>query len=114
MEKLNKLELSILNKLSVQYPSIKHHIPFLKVVSREITGVGMYVNFGYTQMSKNIPTHEVLNGSISTNEIIEIEGLRYGLGYEVDVSNGKINFIEFITYGEEWDGNIENFKFRPF
>jgi hypothetical protein len=51
------------------------------------------------------------NASISTNEIIEIDGLKFGLGYEVDVSEGKLRFIELITYGEGWDGNIGNFRF---
>lgn len=111
MDNLSKLEISILDKLSVKYPSIKQHIPFLRVLNREITAVGMYVNFCYSHPIKSIPSLELSNGSISTNENIEIEGLEYGLGYEVDISDGMIKFIEFITYGEEWDGDFKNYKF---
>lgn len=112
MDNLSKLEISIFYKLSVKYPTIKQHLPFLRVLNREITAVGMYVNFFYSQSIKSIPSLELSNGSISTNENIEIEGLKYGLGYEVDISDGMIKFIEFITYGEEWDGDFKNYKFN--
>jgi hypothetical protein len=107
-EELNKLELSILERLAVKYPFIKEHIPFLKVDSRENTGVGMYVNLIYNNPSnKNLNVGEQ-NSAISTNETIEIAGLKYGLGYEVDITEGKIKFIELVTYGEEWDGIVPN------
>lgn len=108
MEKLNKLEKSILERLATKYPDIKLHIPFLKVRSREITGVGMYINFFYCKSIEKTFDFEIDNASISTNETIEIEGLKYGLGYEVDITNGRINFIELVTYGEEWNGDIPN------
>lgn len=109
MNNLNKLEISILEKLSKEYPDLKSHIPFIKVLDREITGVGMYVNFYYT--NNLISNLEVINASLSTNENIEVENLEFGLGYEVDISDGKVKFIEFITYGEEWDGNFVNYRF---
>ena len=114
MQELNTLEFSILEKLSVKYHFIKEHIPFLKVNSRENTGAGMYVNLIY-----NTPTDKELhfgeqNSAISTNEIIEIASLKYGLGYEVDIAEGEVKFIELFTYGEEWDGIIPiNFTFTP-
>jgi hypothetical protein len=41
-----------------------------------------------------------------------MDGLQYGLGYEVNIMKGKIKFIELFTYGEEWDGIIpDNFIF---
>ncbi|MBK8909918.1 MAG: hypothetical protein IPM61_01175 [Chlorobi bacterium] len=112
MEELNELEKAILSKLSVKYPAIQEHMPFLRVLNREITGVGMYVNFCYVKDPQvSIPCLEISDGCISTNENIEIQGLKYGIGYEVDVSDGKIKFIEFITYGEEWDGVIKDYRF---
>ncbi|WP_395057911.1 hypothetical protein [Flavobacterium sp.] len=86
------------------------HIPIIKVLNRKITGVGMYVNFYYPD-TLIIPSLEIEEASISTNENIEVENLEYGLGYELDISNGKIKFIEFVTYGEEWDGNFVGYKF---
>ncbi|PGH39187.1 MAG: hypothetical protein CRN43_10685 [Candidatus Nephrothrix sp. EaCA] len=112
MEELNKLELSILERLSINYPSIKGHIPFLRVESRENTGVGMYINFSYINPVEKLLDLGIENTSICTNEIIEMDGLKYGLGYEVDITDGKIKFIEIFTYGEEWDGDVlENFIF---
>jgi hypothetical protein len=109
MEKLNELEFTLLEKLSNKYPLLKEHIPYLRVKNREITGVGMYVKFCYLEPieDKNI---NIPDGSLSANENIEIESLKNGLGYEVDISKGKVNFIEFITYNEEWDGSISNFS----
>lgn len=114
MENLNELEVLILNKLSLRYPAISYHIPFLRVSSREFTGVGMYVNFCYIETNQNIPIIEIDNGSISTNELIMTKGLKNGLGYEVDILNGFINFIEFVSNGEEWDGSFKEYRFEPF
>lgn len=106
MENLNKIELIILEKLSIEYPTIKNHIPCLRVLSREKTGVGMYVNFCYTD-TKSIEKLDINDGVISTNENIAIDNLENGLGYEVDITDGLIKFIEFITYGEIWDGEFQ-------
>ncbi len=111
MEKLNDLEITLLERISLKYPSIKKHIPFLEVSGREFTGVGMYVNFCYTKSIDDIPKLEISDGSLSTNENINIDGLKYGLGYEVDITNGMIKFIELITYGEEWNGEFRDYKF---
>lgn len=109
MTSLNNLELSIFERLSAKYPDIKDHIPFLIVISRQITGVGMYVNFTYSdaaRVKKLLPS----NTFISTNDNIQIEGLKDGLGYEVDITDGMIKFIEMYTYGEDWDGNVDTFS----
>ncbi len=111
MENLNQLELAIFESLSNDYPSIKIHVPLLKVLSREITGVGMYVNFADYELPNDTPAIESKYGVIGTNENIEIEELELGLIYEVNLSNGKIVFIEMVTYGEEeWSGCIGDFK----
>ncbi len=111
MENLNDFEISILNRISLKYPNIKYHIPLLKVINREITGVGMYINFIYFKPINDIATLEILNGSVSLNERIRIDGLEFGLGYEINISGKMIKFIELITFGEEWDGNYKGFNF---
>jgi hypothetical protein len=108
MAELNKLEKSILERLATKYPNIRLHIPLLEVESREITGVGMYINFSYCKPVEKTLNLEIDNASVSTNESIKMEGLKYGLSYEVDVTEGKIKFIELVTYGEEWNGNISD------
>lgn len=112
MYAINKLEDEVLRRLSEKYPIIKSHIPYLRVQDRKNTGVGMYVNFCYTDTDGFVNDLDIVDTSISTNENINIDGLQHGLGYEVDISNGKIKFIEFVTYGEEWDGAVDNFSFE--
>lgn len=106
MENLNDLELKILEKVSENYPAIKSHIPFLRILNREYTGVGMYVNFIYSNKDEILNPIEPLNTVLGTNERIGLPGLKYGLCFVIDINNGKINFIELVTYGEEWDGII--------
>ena len=112
MENLNKLEVSILKRLAKKFPSINEHLDFIKVENRIITGVGMYINIIYSNPN-NLELHLGINNlAISTNERIEIFGLNYGLNYEVDITNGKIKFIELVTNGENWNGEIsEDFSF---
>ncbi|MCC9044162.1 hypothetical protein LNQ81_15935 [Myroides sp. M-43] len=110
---MNEFELAVLNSLAKDYPFLKEHIPYLRIKNREITGVGMYVNFVYSQEIK-ISNRDFYNVSLSTNENIEVESLEYGLGFELDITDGKVNFIEFITYGENWDGVINKFKITKY
>jgi len=63
----------------------------------------MYVNFNCKNSPKELRA-DIGTSNISTNEIIEIEGLKHGLGYEVDITDGRIKFMEIFTYGEEWNG----------
>jgi hypothetical protein len=112
MEDLNKLEYSILERLASKYPFVKEHIPFIKVESRLNTGVGMYINLAYNNPSNKELKVGMENTSVSTNEVIQIDGLKYGLTYEVDISDEKIKFIELVTNGEDWDGKVsDNFIF---
>jgi len=111
MDELSKLELVLLQKLGEKYPYLKKHFKYLKVRDRVFTGIGMYINFIYTEEIEMIDKLEISDTSLSTNENIEVDGLKYGLGYELDISNGRMNYIEFITYGETWDGTFKNFRF---
>jgi hypothetical protein len=112
MEALKNFELSVLKRLSKRYPCINSHLPYLSVLSRECTGVGMYINFKYIEKGNQLKAIEPMNGAISTNETIVLANLKHGLCFEVDILNGKINFIELVTYGEEWDGSIQSFYFK--
>ena len=109
---LNKLENSILERLAKDYPFVRDHIPFLKVESREYTGVGAYVNFGYDNPDNIELSTRIGISHISTNERIEVNGLKYGLQWEIAITGGKLDFIELVTIDEEWFGPIpDNFNF---
>lgn len=108
---LNDFELAILDKIAVKYPFLQPHIPLLKVQKRKITGVGMYVDFCYVSNSNSfqpIPDNYMVLGSDSH---LCIEGLEHGLAYEITVEKGHIDFLELVTYDEEWDGSIKKFWF---
>lgn len=112
MEKLNEFEIAVLNRLADKYLTLKVHLPFLEVKDRKITGVGMYVDFSYRNEPIDLKPIEPSTGALSTNDNIEIKGLEFGLGFELNITDGKIIFMEFITYGERWDGKTKNFTFK--
>lgn len=109
MEQINDLETTLLNGLIEKYPTLKSHLPFLKVKDREITKVGMTVNFEYTNTEEEL-NFEDINALFSGGENIEIKGLKEGLGYVIDVTDGQILYIEFTTYGENWNGKFGDYK----
>lgn len=96
-----------MNRVSDIYPSIKPHLPLLIVKDRTYTGVGLYVNFGYVEET-NVSSLE--DAVLSTDELILLPTLKNGLNYEVDISAGKINYIELVSIGESWDGILENYS----
>jgi hypothetical protein len=109
MEQLNNLESTLLKGLIEKYPSLESHIPYLKVKDREITKVGMTVNFEYINGDEEINFDDI-NALFSGGENVEIKSLKYGLGYVIDVTDGQILHIEFSTYGENWNGKLDDYK----
>ena len=108
---MNALEKAILDRISEKYLSVKDHLPYVEVRSRENTGGGMFVNLSYRHLDENLI--RLKDGMLSTNEILTLDGLENGLGFVLDVTNGLLNFIELFTYGEEtWEGKTTNFKFE--
>lgn len=109
MDQFNDLESTLLNGLVEKYPDLKLHIPFLKVKDRKSTGTGMEVNFEYTNADGEIHFEEI-NALFSGGENIQIKGLKQGLSYVIDVSEGRISHLEFSTYGENWNGKLGDYK----
>ena len=109
MEQLTDLESTLLSGLIEKYPSLKSHIAYLKVKDREITKAGMIVDFEYINGEKEL-NFEDINALFSGEENIEIKGLKEGLGYVIDVTDGKITSLEFFTYGENWNGKFGDYK----
>jgi hypothetical protein len=116
MEKdLNQFELAIVNEIAKSneenFSFIKNHLPYLKVKSRKKTGVGMYVNFEYVQMDESLIARNKDDIALSSYKGLELDVLVYGLNYELNITEGKIDFLELVTNGESWDGEFGNFKF---
>jgi hypothetical protein len=113
MQELNELENSIFQRLAIKYPNLASHLPSLKVKCRTATGVGMYVDFVYDSDITMCSDAVFKDTYLSIDERIMFEGLEHGLIFEVDIDEGKINCLELVTIGEDWDGTIPTqFTFR--
>ena len=108
MDQLTTLETTLLNNLFEKYPTLKIHLPYLKVKDREITKTGMTVNLEYTNATEL--DFEEINALFSAGENIEIKSLKQGLSYVIDITDGQILYIELTTYGENWNGKIGDYK----
>ena len=112
VKSLNDFELSVLERISNEYPFLKSHLPILSVERRDFTGVGLFVNFSYQDSSvgyQKIPSNYI---ALSSNASLLIEGLKNEVAYEVVVTDGKIDFLEIVSNGEDWDGTIRAFHFE--
>jgi len=110
MDDLNKLETELLKAIieenKQKYPYLQSHFEILKVKNREFTGVGSYTHFQY-------PTSKVLtkDTSLSSTKRLMIDGLVNELSYELNLTDGKMDFLEIVTNGsDEWGGKAESFK----
>jgi hypothetical protein len=73
----------------------------LRVTRREDTGVGRYV---YLDDSLNQPLADGAYGP-EPGRTIDMQGVQHGLDFVVDVSSGRINYLELVTCGDDgWDG----------
>ncbi len=106
MEELNGLETTLLNRLTEKYPSLKSHLPHLKVAKRQTSGFSLYVYFSYVDFDEE---PELINALFSNGEKIETSTLKEGLSYVVDITAGIIEHIEFSTYKEKWDGTFGDY-----
>ena len=103
----NELELSLLEGLTAKYPQLQSHISFLKVAERKPTGEGLDIILKYMDFPADF---DETNALFSNGENIEIEGLKEGLSYVIDVTAGQITSIEFSTYKEKWNGKFGEYK----
>ena len=107
MEELNELELILLNNLTIKYPVLKSHLNYLKVAERKLNKDSLIVTLAYEDFKGNF---EDINALFSNGENIEVKGLKEGLSYVIDVSDGEITSIEFNTYNEKWNGKFDDYK----
>ena len=110
MEELNELELTLLEGLVVKHPSLKSHIPHLRVVNRVIHGNGITSELSYVNYNGDFSD---INALFSNGEIIDVQNLKKGLGYVIDVTDGQITSIELNTYGEKWNGKYSEYVIVP-
>jgi hypothetical protein len=99
MEPLTQMERTILELVSAEnWPGFR--LDGIVVVRRENTGAG---RFTYLQDLNRQPLQDGTYGA--QERLLELEGVRDGAAFVVDVTNNTIGHIEIAVYGNEsWDG----------
>lgn len=118
MEKyLNKLEFAIIQELfrsnygKENVGDLLTHIPYIYVKERTFTGVGLYVNFDYKSENKLILDKDLRMHLTSSKSLLFSNFGEY-FYFELDISHGKLNYIEIVTYVDGWNGSIDSFEFK--
>lgn len=111
MGNLNNIEIAVLqaiiNENQEKYQFLNLHFPYLVLKSREYTGVGMYTNFEY---SKEFEQSDV-NVLLTSLKGLTVNNLENELSYVLYITNGKIEFLEIVTNGNDsFYEEIINFK----
>src|ERR1700690_3058028 len=78
----------------------------LQVLKRENTGAGRFVYLG------DVYKQALPNGMHSAQgRIIQMQGVKNGLGFVISVVSSRINHIEMFTYGNvAWDGREDSWS----
>lgn len=111
-ENLNKLEFAIIQEVlkynigNKDLIKILHHIVYIKIRNRDFTGVGFFINFKY---DKNIKIDKNINLSLSSEKNIKFKGFDDYFSFELDITKGKFNYLEIITYSNGWNGKYNSF-----
>jgi hypothetical protein len=111
VEKMNKIEKAILQEIirenREEYQFLANHLPYIYVKDREFTGVGYYTNFQYSKEFKK----NNINTFLSSSKILTVENFEHELNYVLDITDGKINYLEIVTNGEDTlEKEITSFK----
>lgn len=109
---MNELEKEILNEIANSHPNLKSslikHYSELSVKKREYTGIGIYVNFEYSNAELPPIDKKHLSGKA---ELI-IPTLEFPVTYEIAITKGKIDFMELVSNEGEWNGKSDGFQLK--
>ena len=108
---LTKFERDVLENIAADNEPVRdlllNSIPDLRVSSRELTGVGAYINLACDRVFEGLG-----DAHLGLSFPINIPSLEYGLTTELACSGGKPLFIELCSTGSEtWTGEIEGYSF---
>ncbi|TCD00636.1 hypothetical protein EZ449_20540 [Pedobacter frigidisoli] len=110
MNELREFERSLLEVIikanAAKFAFLQTHLDFIRVKSRETKAISLVLNFEYL---KEFNEEEFVNGLLSAEQKLIAPNLKNELTYCLDITNGKLDFLEIVTNGNEtWDGNLEN------
>lgn len=108
---LSPLQCSVIAKMldhpGDEFARIRAQLADAEVCSRESTGVGGYVNF-------SVPHDSAFHSALQDGHIGGVYGIHSKLGtqgvFELCVSDGCIDFLEYVTPDEEWPQDESMFE----
>lgn len=110
MDELNEFERAVLNALLSGDGStlkvLREQARVARLVSRESTGVGIFLNFEVPTSAPSLSERDFAFGDV----FAEIEGLRHGAGFVLFVTDGRLSMLEGYSYAEPWPASVTNFK----
>lgn len=110
---LTLLENYLVNQIvnNTSYDNLKLQISYLKVKSRENTRVGQYVNFIiYPPFDLILKEKEMKNSVISIPKLLKLNNVHTEFSFELNITNGQIDFLEIIGNGEHWNNNYSSYE----
>src|SRR4051812_21994815 len=114
MSDFNALETAVMQKLldgdSPLFESLREQFRVATVKSRELTGVGFFVDFALPPGVEPIKIGEprLVFGDVEAT----IPGLQLGAGFVLFVEHGLLQMLEGHTYGEPWPDDTTGFELR--
>ena len=103
---LSELEMAVMKRMAQSNEWLQPHIQKLRVLDRELTGVGSYTNFERNSSAVSVP-----DCHIGLDALISVPGLPNGMGAVLFVREGHMSFLELFVYGEDlWNGEYYGFS----
>lgn len=95
--KLSRFECDVIfTILSNELPKLIGLIQKVNVVSREYTGVGMFIN-----LSTESDSVSGYSKTLGTSFYANIEGIEHGIGAMLDIDDGLLTVLELFCHGPE-------------
>lgn len=110
MTELKNFELLLLKAIiknnSEKFNYLSDHLDFIRVETTQTTNTGLHINLVYL---KEFQEEEFENGLLSAELKLTAPNLKNELTYCLDVTNGKMDFLEIVTNEKEnWDCDLES------
>ncbi|UHQ18807.1 hypothetical protein LVB87_11505 [Lysobacter sp. KIS68-7] len=77
---------------------LRHQAKGITVVDRRHTGVGAYIDFAVDDAAPRLDPGSVIIGDID----LEVAGVTDGVATLLYAYDGRLQFLEFATYDDEW------------
>ena len=111
MNKLNKLEESVLNEMlsGNNFTVYKVQLKKIRDIKRKYSGVGFFTEFIF----ENPVEVDSANEKFQISDVYaEIPSLKHGAGFVLFVEKGQLKMLEGFTYDEPWPEDVNGFVLK--